>query len=247
MAIALITAGGIGTRTGNKVPKQFITINDIPLIVYTMINVEKSNCYDGMYVICSDGWRDFVTSYASQYGISIFKGTISGGNSRFDSYYNGLKDLYGKCSHAEIISILDGNRPMTSKYIFERSIVAIKDGDCVLPLDKCYDSMYNADLTNRQVVKTINRELLYRGQSPETCVLETAYNICLKEKQSAPEEDLTLTMIMLKNNKKVLFVEGSSLNFKITTNEDFALFKALCPIFEKNNRKNSSVLGSICT
>ena len=77
MAIAIITAGGTGVRFGNSVPKQFITVNDIPVIVYTMLNVQNSGCYQEMYIVCADGWKDFVFSYAQQYDISIFKDTIS--------------------------------------------------------------------------------------------------------------------------------------------------------------------------
>ena len=115
MNIALITAGGTGTRTGNKVPKQFLTINDVPLIVYTMKNIQTSGLYDELYVVCNDGWSDFIASYAMQYSIDIFKSTISGGSTRFKSYYNGLKKISNNHDPLDIISVLDGNRPKPGK------------------------------------------------------------------------------------------------------------------------------------
>ena len=227
MAIALITAGGAGVRTGQKVPKQYLTVEDIPILLYTMKNIQDSNCYDELYVVCADGWKDFVLSYASQYSISIMKGTITGGKTRFESYSNGLRELSLTHGADEIVSIFDGNRPMTPLFIFEEAFDVIKDADCVIPLEACYDSMYYAENgKGKQVVRTLERDNIFKGQSPETTRLGVANEVC-QNAQKDDKGDKTLTALMLEDGKKVLYTQGSPLNFKITTSHDFKLFKAL--------------------
>lgn len=74
MNIALVVAGGVGARTNNYIPKQFLTIYDKPIIVYTMQNLMKANCFDKIFVAVNDRWSDFVDSYAKQFEIASFGG-----------------------------------------------------------------------------------------------------------------------------------------------------------------------------
>ncbi len=226
MAIALITAGGTGSRTGNSVPKQFLTVNDIPIIVYTMKNVQDSGCYDSMYVICADGWKDFITSYAKQYLIDIFKGTITGGDSRFASVSNGIYYLAKSCDNATVVSLIDANRPMTTKAVFEESIRLLDNADIVLPLEPCFDSMYVVEKGSSLVNRSTDRNVLYKGQSPETFRLGKALEIH-KRAYTDGILDLTTSALMVYYGERVSFTEGLSTNFKITTAEDLAIFKAL--------------------
>ena len=226
MAIAIITAGGTGTRFGNSVPKQFVTVNDIPIIVYTMLNVQNSGCYKELYVVCADGWKDFIFSYAQQYGIRIFRNTISGADSRFSSVSNGLSRLVEIYDENEIVSIFDANRPLTPKFIFEDGLKAIKEADCVIPLEPCFDSMYIAETDSKTVESTADRSVLFKGQSPETCRLGLAYELH-RQAEIEGTTELTTTALMLRYGKKVVYTKGVSNNFKITTAEDLAIFKAL--------------------
>ena len=226
MAIAIITAGGTGVRFGNSVPKQFITVNDIPIIVYTMQNVQNSGCYQEMYIVCADGWKDFIFSYSQQYGISIFKDTISGADSRFKSVSNGLSKLIEIYDGNEIVSIFDANRPLTPQFICEDGIKAIEEADCVIPLEPCFDSMYIANTDSKTVETTAERSILFKGQSPETCRLGLAHKLHQKAENEGIT-GLTTTALMLRYGKRVVYTKGVSNNFKITTVEDLAIFKAL--------------------
>ena len=93
MNIALIIAGGSGTRTGQDVPKQFLTVYDIPIIAYTMKNIEKIPCIDEIYVVGPQGWENFITSYAKQCNVTKFKQVIHGGATRHESIYHGILQL----------------------------------------------------------------------------------------------------------------------------------------------------------
>lgn len=226
MSIALITAGGTGSRTGNSVPKQFLTVNDVPIIVYTMKNVQDSGCYDSMYVICEDGWKNFVTSYAEQYHIDIFKGSITGGDSRFASVSNGINYLTDIYESSVFVSLIDANRPLTTKTVFEESIRLLDNADIVLPLEPCFDSMYIVENDSCFVNRSIDRNMLYKGQSPETFRLGKAFEIH-KRAYTDGILGLTTSALMVHYGERVAFTKGLSTNFKITTAEDLAIFKAL--------------------
>ena len=202
-----------------------MTVNDIPIIVYKMKNVQDSGCYDSIYVICADGWKDFVTSYAEQYHLDIFKGTVKGGDSRFESFKNGLESLISSKSDDTAVSLVDANRPLTPKNVFEETFRELKTADAVIPLEPCFDSMYLAKERNF-VERSTDRSVLYKGQTPETSRLGLDYELhCRALKEGIT--DMTPTALMLHYNKKVAYTIGTSTNFKITTADDLAIFKAL--------------------
>ena len=70
MNIALLTAGGSGTRMGLDLPKQFLTVYDKPIIVYTMEVFQKHPAIDKIIVACKEGWEDVLSSYAKQFKIT---------------------------------------------------------------------------------------------------------------------------------------------------------------------------------
>lgn len=70
MNIALLTAGGSGTRMKSDVPKQFLTVYDKPIIVYTMEVFQSHPAIDKIIVACKDGWENILQSYAKQFNIT---------------------------------------------------------------------------------------------------------------------------------------------------------------------------------
>ena len=91
--IALIIAGGVGARMGQDIPKQFINVNDKPVIIYTLEAFQKHPQIHGIEVVCLDGWHDVLKAYAKQFGISKLENIISGGKNGQDSIRNGLYDI----------------------------------------------------------------------------------------------------------------------------------------------------------
>ncbi len=122
MNVAIIIAGGVGSRTGNKIPKQFINVNDKPIIIYTLERFQKHKNIDVIEVVCLDGWHDILRAYAEQYGIAKLKYIISGGTSSQDSIKIGLENLKGKLNKDDIVVIHDGIRPMVDAEIISSCI-----------------------------------------------------------------------------------------------------------------------------
>lgn len=79
MNIALILAGGSGSRTEQSVPKQFISIYEKPIIIYTLEAFQHHPEVDGIIVSCIDGWHDVLKSYAAADGIDKLRWIVDGG------------------------------------------------------------------------------------------------------------------------------------------------------------------------
>ena len=97
MNIALIIAGGIGARMLSAIPKQFITVNDKPIIIYTLEAFEKHPNIDAIAVVCIEGWEIILQNYAKEYNITKLKYIAPSGKSGQESIKNGLDELAKFC------------------------------------------------------------------------------------------------------------------------------------------------------
>ena len=83
--VALLIAGGSGNRMGQSIPKQFLTVNERPVIVYTLEAFQKHPEIDAIAVVCISGWETVLQAYANQFNITKLKYIIAGGKNGQDS------------------------------------------------------------------------------------------------------------------------------------------------------------------
>ena len=93
MVIGLLTAAGIGSRMNLDIPKQFLHVQNKPLIVYTMEKLQNHPSIDAIIVVTLPSWIDVLKAYAKQYGITKLKWVVPGGATGQESIYNGLSKL----------------------------------------------------------------------------------------------------------------------------------------------------------
>ena len=93
MNIAILTAGGIGSRTHQDLPKQFLTVENKPIIIYTLEAFQQHPSIDEIYVSCLEGWSAVLEAYAKQFNITKLKRIVTGGATGQESIYNGLKAI----------------------------------------------------------------------------------------------------------------------------------------------------------
>ena len=229
MISAVITAGGKGVRTGYKVPKQFLTVFDVPIIIYTLQNIAKIACIDKIVVVVPDGWQGFIQAYAEQYNIKKLVDVVLGGATRFESVFNGvnaiMKHLDSQNPRECLVGFYDGNRPLIPESVTLDAIAAAREHGAAVALEPCYDTMLECD-GDTFVDQVLDRSHLYKGQCPEFHNLEVLQELQeLAEKETLP--DLPLYSLLLHLKKKLAYVKGSSKSFKITTADDIEIFKAL--------------------
>ena len=231
MITAIIIAGGSGNRTMQSVPKQFLTVNDVPVIVFTMKNMQNVSAIDEIVVVGPEGWENFIYAYAKQFGISKLKKVVLGGKTRHESIYNGLLYLESQGSTGKIC-ICDSNRPLVPESVILETLALSDTCDCAVCAEPCYDSMFLSD--GQTITGNIDRSTLYKGTAPECAKLDAMLEVY----KAATEQNMTelsTAGLFLHYGKKVLASKGSIRCFKITTAEDFELFKALLDAQPLNN------------
>ena len=236
MTIAIIIAGGSGSRMGQDIPKQFLNVYDKPVLIYTLEGFQKHPEIDAIEVVCLDGWHDVLWAYARQFGITKLKWVVSGGNSGQESIRNGVYFLEDKCSPEDIIVIHDGIRPLVEPAVLTDVIVKCHQfGNAVTSLP--YNEQIFVVDDEQSTTKYIPRETLRRVATPQAYrvgKLDWAYHKAFEEEIGIYGSSYTNTM-MVELGERLYFASGSDKNIKLTTKDDFDLFKAYLAMDERNN------------
>lgn len=235
MAVAIIIAGGSGTRMGQDIPKQFINIYDKPILLYTLEGFQKHPLIDVIEVVCLDGWHDILRAYAKQFNISKLKWIVSGGSSGQESIRNGVYNLEGKVSEDEIIVIHDGIRPLVEETVLTDVIRKSQQyGNAVTSLP--YNEQIFVVDDELSTIKYIPRETLRRVSTPQAYrfdLLDSKYHEAFEKKIGIYGSHYTNTM-MVELGVRLYFASGSDKNIKLTTKDDLEMFKAYLKT-EKDN------------
>lgn len=228
MNVAVIIASGTGQRMGNSIPKQFIHINNKPIIIYTLEAFEKHPNIDAIEVVCLEGWHEILRAYSKQYKITKLKWIISGGKTGQESIRNGIFNLEGICSKDDMIIIHDGIRPLIDENVLSDVIVKCNqygNGVTSLPYNEQIFIKEDENVTREY----IPREQLKRVQTPQAYKfgkLLWAYNKAFEENIGISGSSYTNTM-MVDLGEKLYFAIGSEKNIKLTTKEDLEIFEGL--------------------
>lgn len=229
MNIVLLTAGGTGNRMGQDIPKQFMPIDNKPVIIYTMEAFQRHPEIDGICVICLKGWEVVLQSYANQYNITKLRWIFEGGNSNQESIFRGITGLKDSgCSDDDIILVQDGVRPLVSERIISENISTCKKFGYAVTGLTCKEAiMEQVDDTVREI--DIPRERLVRTQTPHTYRLGTLLDGHKKAKEKGIENTVaSCTLFSALGITEQHLVRGSEQNgLKLTSPEDVELFKAL--------------------
>ncbi|MBQ3367130.1 MAG: 2-C-methyl-D-erythritol 4-phosphate cytidylyltransferase [Acidaminococcaceae bacterium] len=225
MNIAIIIAGGIGQRFGSNIPKQFIQVNNQPIILYTLRIFQNASSIDKIVIVCVDGWQEFVYKLTSDYKLRKVVAVIKGGKSRFDSVYEGIKFCKKNYNDNDILIIHDSVRPCITEALISDSIKKAQEYGAALATDICYDTMFVSE-DGKQVDFVYPRNKLFKGQTPESVRLELASKYYEKAISGNLKIDSPTELFMWAGHK-VGFSLGNKLNIKITTKEDICIFKSI--------------------
>ena len=228
MTIAIIIAGGVGSRMGKDIPKQFIEVRNKPVLAYTLESFQKHPLIDAIEVVCIEGWEDDVWAYKEKYGISKLKWMAKGGASGQESIRNGVYNLEGKCSDDDVIIIHDGIRPLVDATVVDDIIakcVAYGNGVTSMPYN---EQIFLID-DEISTVKYIPRETLRRVATPQAYrfkLLDEKYHEAFEKKIGIFGSSYTNTM-MVELGERLYFAKGSDRNIKLTTPGDLEIFEAM--------------------
>ena len=216
---AIIPAAGQGKRFGKK--KQLILINNKPLLFYTLIPFIKSDLINEIMIALPHEDIDFINKYLLELNCEKKINIIEGGVERQDSVLNALSQTN---KNNEIICIHDGVRPFISLEILEKTIECCILNDAAIVAVPSVDTLKK--IKNSYVVKTVSRETIWKAQTPQIfkrSILERSLSVAIKSNMNETDESSTVE----KAGYKVSIVEGSPLNIKITSQEDWMIANAI--------------------
>ena len=227
--IALVTAGGIGSRMESQIPKQFINVYDKPVIIYTLECFQKHHDIDAIVVVCLQGWEHVLNVYAKQFGISKLASIVPGGETGFKSIINGVNEIRRLFSDDDIVLVHDGIRPnLESKVIDDNLAICKKYGNAITTLP-CRAAMIYTE--NGFVGESeIDRDKLSFTQTPQTFKIGDLYRMQCEAIERGITNTVAPVTLCTNLGYKVYFAPGSEKNVKLTVQDDIDIFKALLRI-----------------
>lgn len=216
---AIVLAAGSGKRMNSQVHKQYLIIQDRPVLYYSLKEFQDS-AVDEIVLVVGKGEEEFCRKeIVDKYGISKVKAIVEGGKERYHSVFEGLKQT----SDADYVLIHDGARPFVNQDIIRRCMQEVqKYQACVVGMP-VKDTIKIAD-EEGYAKQTPDRKNVWMIQTPQTfsyALIYEAYEEMLKTEDTAITDD-AMVLERIKGKKSKL-IEGSYRNIKITTPEDLLI------------------------
>ena len=226
MTIAILTASGTGTRMGQEIPKQFLNVNDKPVIVYTMERFQNNKEIDGIVVVTLPEWIEFIRVYARQYGIAKLKAVVPGGKTGQESIEKGVSAVAEFADADTVVMINDGNRPMVDDAIISDSLSVFRKHGSAVAVIPCTEVVFRSE-SDSDSEEEIPRESLWRTQTPHTYTLKKLQWAIAQAKEKDLSGMAAMCQLMSRLGEKTYYSKGSEKNLKLTTLDDMEIFKAL--------------------
>ena len=224
MNVAIIFAGGIGSRMGNTaIPKQFLCLNEKPVLAYTLEKFQNHSEVDAIILVVLREWIDFCCNMKKEYSFGKIASIIPGGKTGQESIYFGIKKAAELFGEDALLLIHDGVRPLvSSKEISDAVHCAEKYGNAV-PVTLATNTIVLSQ--SNTIASIMDRNKCFLATAPQ-CYY--AHDILPLHEQAKAEKRQFIDSACLMNyyGKELYTVESSPLNIKITTESDFYMFKA---------------------
>ncbi len=226
MNVALILAGGNGSRTEQDIPKQFINVYDKPLIIYTLENFQRHCEIDGIAVVCLEGWHQVLRAYARQYHIEKLRWIVNGGGDGQESTQKGIEALKEACKEDDIVIVHDAIRPFITPEVISDAIFVCQTKGSGLSAVRCQETIVRTG-DGVSGDENIGRQEIMRVQTPQAYKYGKACWAYAEAARRNIKGEVYINTLMLHLGETVYFSRGTEKNVKITTIDDLEVFKAL--------------------
>lgn len=223
MNIAIILAGGAGMRLGAERPKQYIEVNDKPVIAYSIDALSQHELVDFMWIVADEMWREYIRNHVNMEKV---KGFSLPGTNRQLSVWNALCDIRDLADTQTKVFIHDAARPVLTADMITQYLEAAEKHDGVIPVLPMKDTVYVSE-DGKTITSLLKRAHVVAGQAPEVFVYEKYYQA---NKALLPDKIMQIngsTEPALLAGMEIATVPGDERNFKITTQADLERFRRL--------------------
>jgi len=223
MNVAIVVAGGKGTRFGGDRPKQFLELSGTPVIVHTLTQFERCREIASVVVVLPAEETAGFQSQLPKIGLQKVSQIISGGVTRAQSVACGLAVIAG----AEVVAVHDGVRPLVTPMEIDGTVGAAARYGAAILVARAGDTIKQVE--NDRIAGTIPRAKLRRALTPQCFrldILRRAY-ADLDQVEGSGIDVTDDSFLVERLGLPVVTVEGSARNIKITSQEDLVLAEAL--------------------
>ncbi|WDF54075.1 2-C-methyl-D-erythritol 4-phosphate cytidylyltransferase [Mucilaginibacter sp. KACC 22063] len=211
---AIIVAGGTGTRMQSTVPKQFLLLNGLPVMMHTITAFKNSSYQPDIIVVMNPDFHDHWKSLCEEYNFTTEHQLVLGGETRFHSVRNGLSAV--KELNA-VVAIQDAVRPLTPIEVIDNAYSkAIEKGNAVVAIQ----SRDSVRQLKNGVSQHLDRSEIYLVQTPQTFLMPVLKNAYDASYMATFTDDAS---VVEHSGVDINLVEGSQENIKITYPEDIAI------------------------
>lgn len=228
MNLALIFAGGSGTRMGSEIPKQFLELDGVPVLVHTLRLFQDHPRIDGIYLVVGVAYRERARALADGYGIAKLRGIAEGGASAQESIYSGLSFVAAREPADAVVLLHDGVRPYVLPEVITANIEAVERFGSAITYTPCYETVV-LSRDGAAIDGIPYRRESYTAQAPQSFRLG-AIRAAHERIRARPEgyaDMVDQATICFTLGLPVHLVPGNRGNVKITTPEDIVTLEAL--------------------
>ena len=218
---AIIPAGGKGKRGGTETPKQYLRFHGKELIVCTLEVFQKNNFVNEIIIAAEPVYFSLLKEIKEKFRLTKISKIVEGGVERQDSVYNALNTI--NADDNDLVAVHDAARPLLPENILTNAIkIATEKGNALVCV-KARDTLLKGD---KIVKEYVDRTEMYYVQTPQIF----RYEDLMKAMKKAYEKNFIGTdesMLIKELGININIVEGSMLNFKVTTVTDIEMFEKL--------------------
>jgi len=213
---AVIVAGGSGTRMGSAIPKQFLKINDLPVLMHTINTFHNFDASMQIILVLPESQVDYWQTLCNEHQFNVEHTIAKGGETRFESVKNGLS----KVKEPALIGIHDGVRPFVSPDTLKRCYHHAQALGNAIPVLDAFESIRQIE---EDCSKALDRSTIKLVQTPQVFKSEVLLPAYQQEYSTLFTDDASVVETY---GKTIHLVAGNRENIKITTPFDLVLAEA---------------------
>lgn len=233
MNIALLLSGGVGTRLGTDIPKQYVKVGGRPVFFYCLETLCAHDRIDAVHIVAAPAWQEFILEWLHRADREKrFRGFSEPGKNRQLSILHGLEDIRTCAGDGDYVFIHDAARPLLSPKQITDCLDGVRGHDGLMPVLPMKDTVYLCR-DGKHVTELLDRSAVYAGQAPEVFRLGSYYEA---NRKLLPEEICAIhgsTEPAVLAGLDIVTIPGDEKNFKITTREDLERF---CRAIERESK-----------
>jgi 4-diphosphocytidyl-2-methyl-D-erithritol synthase len=225
MPLAVLLAGGNGTRMGALVPKQFLLLSGKEIWAHTVQAFQDTPCIDAIILVCRKDFREHMAAGVLEHGFSKVAGIVEGGSERYLSALNGIMSC--DCAPDEKVLILDAVRPCIPMRVIEDVLLLLDRFDACDTGLPVVETLFEAE--NGRIAAIPERSRFYSGQGPEGFRYGVVRKALAQYAESGGTSMTNISGIVHRcfPDMPIGLALGSERNIKITTPRDLLFAEQL--------------------